>query len=71
MLMEADRPTSKDLKKEQARLMREAMKRPGIADLIAIYERLETPYLASQKYLEEIKPTISLSNSNSDSTGSL
>lgn len=55
----------KDLRQEHAKLLKEAMKLPGVADLMTVYRRLEPSYLAEQKYREAIEPTIFISDTDS------
>lgn len=69
MLMAIKDVKSKDLKKEHDNLVREALKLPGVADLMAVYKRIESPYRRSQQYLETIRPVFFLSNT--DNSGQL
>jgi hypothetical protein len=40
-----------NLEKDHEKLVREALKLPGVADLIAVYKRFEPSYQRGQQYL--------------------
>lgn len=57
-----------DIKREHEKLIEKANKLPGVAELMAVYKRLEKIYQSSRKFTQETPPEVIITCSDTSTT---